>query len=422
MTKAVIEKELAYSKEEKCLNVAMVRHDFPILNQKINQHPLVYLDNAATTQKPNTVLEAMSHYYHWDNANIHRGVHTLSVRATESFEAAREQVKQFINAEYTHEIIFTRGATESINLIAQTFARSELKAGDEIIISAMEHHSNIVPWQLVCEQVGAKLKVIPITDLGELDITAYMELFTEKTKIVSVAHVSNAIGTINPVAKIVEIAHQHNVPVLLDGAQAAPHMQIDVQKLDCDFYVFSSHKMYGPTGIGVLYGKTKWLDRLPPYEGGGDMIAEVSFEKTSYNKLPHKFEAGTPNIAGVIGLGAAIDYLNRLTMAAVSRYEDKLLQYATESLTAIEGLRIIGRAQQKAAVISFVIDDIHPHDIGTVLDHEGIAIRAGHHCAMPLMTRFNIAATARASFGIYNTLEEIDALVAALLRLKRLFN
>lgn len=403
------------------LDVAQLRQDFPILAQNIQDKPLVYLDNAATTQKPESVLSAMQHYYHHNNANIHRGVHTLSVRATQDYENAREVVKEFINAKDAREIIFVRGATEGINLVASCFSRLNLNAGDEILVSGMEHHSNIVPWQMVCEQFGANLRVIPVTDNGELDLSSLNTLLTDKTKFLAVTHISNAIGTINPIEKIIAIARQHKIPVLIDGAQAAPHLKIDVQKLQCDFYVFSSHKMYGPTGMGVLYGKSEWLEQMPPYQGGGDMITEVSFEKTTYNKLPFKFEAGTPNIAGAIGLASAIRYLNHVGFEAISKHETELLNYATNVLSDIKGLRIIGNAPKKASVISFVLEDIHPHDIGTVLDFEGIAIRAGHHCAMPLMTRFNIPATARISFGLYNQKSEIDAVVVAIKKLQRLF-
>lgn len=403
-------------------DLATVRGDFPILLQHINGKPLIYFDNAATSQKPSNVIAAMSRYYQFDNANIHRGVHTLSVRATDEYEHVRHVIAKWINAQHDHEIIFTKGTTDAINLIAQSFGRSELKAGDEIVLSEMEHHSNIVPWQLISDQMGAVIKVIPVTDVGELDIDAYRNLLSDKTKIVAITHVSNAIGTINPIETLIQLAHDKNIPVLIDGAQAIPHMGVDVQQLNCDFYVFSGHKMYGPTGTGVLYGKSSWLEKLPPYQGGGDMISEVSFQKTNYNKLPFKFEAGTPNIAGVIGLGAAIDYLRSIGFSAISSHENALLDYATSQLKNIEGIKIIGESAHKAAVISFLIDTIHPHDIGTVLDHEGIAIRAGHHCAMPLMTRFNIPATARISFGIYNSEQEIDAFVSAILKVKGLFS
>jgi cysteine desulfurase / selenocysteine lyase len=395
--------------------------DFQILQQKIHQKPLVYLDNAATTQKPTAVIDAISQFYRQNNANIHRGVHELSVRATEIYENTRKLIQNYINAPELHEIIFTSGTTESINLVAQSFVRSQLEAGDEILLSEMEHHSNIVPWQLVAEQVSAVIKVIPVTDSGELSLEAFEQLLSPSTKIVAVTHISNVIGTVNPVEIIVKMAHEHNIPVLIDGAQAAAHQVVDVAKLDCDFYAFSSHKMYGPTGVGVLYGKAKWLESMPPYQGGGDMITEVSFEKTRYNTLPHKFEAGTPNIAGVVGLGAAIAYLSAIGMANVASYEQDLLEFAKQRLQEIAGLNVIGNAKHKAAVISFTIDGIHPHDIGTVLDHEGIAIRAGHHCAMPLMKRFNLPATARASFGIYNTRHDVDKLITAILKLKVFF-
>jgi cysteine desulfurase/selenocysteine lyase len=397
------------------------RENFPLLKQLVHQQPLIYLDNAATTQKPISVLQAVNYYYHHANANIHRGLYSLSVRATELYEQARIKIQKFINAEHKHEIIFTKGTTEGINLIAHCFSRSLLKKGDEIILSGMEHHSNIVPWQFACEQVGAKINIIPVTDEGELDLDVYSSLLTEKTKMVAIAHVSNAIGTINPIKAMIELAHEKNIPVLIDGAQAVSHLPIDVQDLKCDFYIFSGHKMYSTTGTGILYGKTKWLERLPPYQGGGDMIAEVSFEKTTYAKLPYKFEAGTPDMAGVVGLGAAVDYLNTIGMLPISQYEHYLLSYATERLKNIEGLKIIGHAKNKASIISFVMEDIHPHDIGTVLDQYGIAIRAGHHCAMPLMARYNVPATARISFALYNTREEIDKLIESLIKLKGLF-
>lgn len=407
--------------EENRDSILEIKHLFPILQQEVNKKPLIYLDNAATTQKPQEVLDALLRYYQQDNANIHRGVHTLSVRATIEYERARETVRSFINAKQLHEIIFTRGTTDGINLIAGCMARGYLKAGDEIILSELEHHSNIVPWQLIRDQIGIVIKVISVNDKGELDLNHFQQLLTSRTKLVAVTHVSNAIGTINPVAEIVQIAHSHQIPVLLDGAQATPHLEIDVQKLGCDFYVFSGHKMYGPTGIGVLYGKTEWLERLPPYQGGGDMITEVRFDKTTFNKLPHKFEAGTPHIAGVIGLASAINFLSRVGLKKIHAHETNLLQIATEQLIQIPGLKIIGTSAEKAAVISFVVDDIHPHDIGTFLDHEGIAIRAGHHCAMPLMERMNVPATARASFGIYNSSAEVEALAEGLRNLKRFF-
>ena len=393
------------------LYVERVRKDFPILHQRIHDKPLVYLDNAATTQKPQSVIDALTRYYTAENANVHRGIHTLSEQATQAYEGVREKVQHFLNAAQTREIVFVRGATEAINLVAQSYGRTFLSAGDEIVISAMEHHSNIVPWQIMCEQVGAQLRVIPFTHTGELVLNEYERLLNERTKVVAVTHVSNALGTINPVKELIERAHARHIPVLVDGAQAAPHLPVDVQDLDCDFYTFSGHKLYGPTGIGVLYGKAALLERMPPYQGGGDMISVVTFEKTHYNTLPYKFEAGTPNIAGVIGLGAALDYIQELGLNRIAAYEAALLAYATNALEAIPGLQIIGTAQEKAGVISFVLDCAHPHDIGTILDREGVAIRAGHHCAMPVMQRFGVPATARASFACYNTYQEVDALV-----------
>jgi len=388
-----------------------IRADFPILAEQIRNKPLVYLDNAASCQKPNAVIDRISHLYRHDYANIHRGVHTLSVRSTDQYEGAREAIKNFINAASSKEIIFVRGATEAINLVAQTYGKANLTAGDEILITAMEHHSNIVPWQMLCEQTGAQVKVAPINHAGELIYAEFEALLTAKTKLVSVAHMSNALGTINPVEKIIAAAHAKNIPVLLDGAQATPHMPVDVTALDCDFYVFSGHKLYGPSGIGVLYGKQALLEAMPPYQGGGDMIRTVSFEGSTYAGLPHKFEAGTPSIADVIGLGAAIDYLNTIGMQAIAEYEAELLAYATEQASKIKGLNIIGTAADKGAILSFVLDKIHPHDIGTMLDSLGIAIRAGHHCAMPVMDFYQVPATARASFAMYNTREEIDILM-----------
>jgi len=392
-------------------DVLKVRKDFPILHQMVHGKPLVYLDNAATTQKPLAVIEAIENYYRRDNSNIHRGVHTLSERATEAYESVRVAAQRFLNAADQREIIFVRGTTEAINLVAQTYGRKNVGSGDEVLITAMEHHSNIVPWQLLCEEKGAKLRVAPINDRGELLLDEFEKLLGPNTKIVAVGHLSNALGTINPVREIVRMAHARNVPVLVDGAQAAPRMQVDVQDLDCDFYALSSHKIYGPTGIGILYGKTKLLEVMPPYQGGGDMIASVTFEKTVYNRLPYKFEAGTPNIADTIGLGAAFEYLNGLGMEQIERHEAEVLEYATKSVEAIPGVRVVGTAREKAGVLSFVMEDIHPHDIGTILDSEGIAVRTGHHCAQPVMQRFGIPATARASFGLYNTREEVDALV-----------
>ncbi len=401
--------------------IARIRADFPLLQQREHGYPLAYLDNSNTTQKPNTVLQAMEHYYRYDNANVHRSVYALSERATEDYEAARDKIQQLIHAEHRHEIIFVKGATEGINLIASSFARAHIKAGDEIIISVMEHHANIVPWQWVCEQYGATLRVIPIDDNGELDFAAYSDMLNARTRLVAITHVSNVLGTINPVQRIIARAHAEQVPVLLDGAQAVPHLPVDVQALDCDFYVFSGHKMYGPTGTGVVYGKTKWLEKMPPYQGGGSMIQQVSFAKTTYQKLPYKFEAGTPNIAGMIGLGAAVDYLQQLGLSRICAYEQQLLQEATAQLTTVPGLRIIGTATEKAAVISFVMADIHPHDIGTVLDSRGLAVRVGHHCAMPLMERYQVPATVRVSFAPYNTTEEITALIEALREAQRIF-
>lgn len=398
-----------------------VRGDFPILFQRIHGKPLVYLDNAATSQKPRAVIDAVSGYYESDNANIHRGVHQLSQRATEKYEAARELVRCFLNAASPSEIIFVRGATEGINLVAQTHGRAHLRKGDEVLITAMEHHSNIVPWQILCEEKGAKLQVAPINDCGELILEEFARLLGPRTKLVAVSHVSNALGTINPLRGIIELAHNQKAVVLVDGAQAAPHLVVDLQALDCDFYVFSGHKVYAPTGIGVLYGKATLLEAMPPYQGGGDMISSVSFEKTTYNKIPHKFEAGTPNISGVIGLGAAIDYIIRLGLERVALFEQDLLTYATELLSALPRIHLIGTAKEKASILSFVLEGIHPHDIGTILDEEGIAIRTGHHCAQPVMERFGVPATARASFGLYNTREEVDALVQGIRKVQEVF-
>lgn len=391
--------------------VEKIRADFPILAEKIRNKPLVYLDNAATCQKPHAVIDSIVHLYSHDYANVHRGVHTLSVRSTDLFEGARTKVKDFINAASEKEIIFVKGATEAINLVAQTYGKANIQPGDEIIITAMEHHSNIVPWQMLCEQTGAVLKVAPMNLQGELLYDEFEKLLNDKTKLVSVVHMSNALGTINPVKKMITAAHAKNIPVLLDGAQAIPHITVDVQALDCDFYVFSGHKLYGPTGIGVLYGKQALLEAMPPYQGGGDMIRKVTFAETEYNTLPYKFEAGTPDIAGVVGLGAAIDYLNAVGMDNIAVYEAELLAYATEKAKKINGLRIIGVAEHKGAILSFVLDKIHPHDIGTMLDSLGIAIRAGHHCAMPVMDFYQVPATARASFAMYNTKAEIDVLM-----------
>jgi cysteine desulfurase / selenocysteine lyase len=395
-------------------DVAAIRRDFPILHQNVNGKPLVYLDNAASSQRPKAVIDAISRYYEHDHANVHRGVHTLSQRATDAYEGARETVRRFINAHSSKEIIFSRGTTESVNLVAQSFLRPRLTPGDEILISGLEHHANIVPWQLLREQTGAVLKVIPITTSGEVDFIEFEKLISPRTKLLALAHVSNALGTIVPVEKFIAVAKQHGVPVLLDGAQAVPHSVVDVQALGADFYCFSSHKMLGPTGMGILYGKQALLEKMPPWQGGGDMILSVTFEKTTYNQLPWKFEAGTPHISGAIGLAAAIDYLENIGMARIAAYEHELLTYATERLSALPGLRVIGTAANKAAVVSFTLDGIHPHDIGTILDTEGVAIRTGHHCAMPVMDFYKIPATARASMSFYNTFEEIDRLVAAL--------
>ena len=402
------------------LDIDAIRRDFPILHQRVNGKALVYLDNAASSQRPRAVIDAISSYYENDHANVHRGVHTLSQRATDAYEGSREVVRNFINAADTKEIIFVRGTTEAINLVAQSFARPNLRPGDEILISALEHHANIVPWQLVCEQTGASLKVIPIDTTGQVDFAAFERLIGPRTKLLALAHVSNALGTINPVDKFIAHAKQLGVPVLLDGAQGVPHSVVDVRALDCDFYCFSSHKMCGPTGMGVLYGKKRLLEAMPPWQGGGDMILTVSFEKTTYNQLPWKFEAGTPNISGAIGLAAAIRYLQQIGMTRIEQYEHSLLDYAQARLVEIPGLHLVGTAPRKAAVVSFTLDGVHPHDIGTILDTEGVAIRTGHHCAMPVMDFFKIPATARASMSFYNTREEIDALVTALHRARTL--
>jgi cysteine desulfurase/selenocysteine lyase len=402
-------------------DVERIRKDFPILHQEVHGKPLVYLDNAATAQKPQAVIDALAGYYATDNANVHRGVHRLSERATEAYEGARGRIRRFLNAAHTREIIFVRGATEGINLVAQTYGRRAVGSGDEIVITALEHHSNIVPWQMLCEEKGATLRVVPIDDAGEIDVAAYERLLGERTRLVAIAHVSNALGTIVPVKPMIDGAHRRGIPVLVDGAQAAPHLRVDVRALDCDFYTFSGHKTYGPTGIGVLYGKTALLEQMPPFQGGGDMIKSVSFEKTVYNDLPYKFEAGTPHIAGAIGLGAALEYLEGLGLDHVAAYEHELLAHGTERLARIPGLTLIGTAREKAGVLSFVVDGIHPHDVGTILDREGIAVRTGHHCAMPVMTRFGIAATTRASLAFYNTHEEIDALADALGRVVEIF-
>jgi cysteine desulfurase/selenocysteine lyase len=403
-------------------DVQRIRRDFPILNQRIHGKPLVYLDNAATTQKPQAVIDAMVRSYAEDNANIHRGVHLLSERATQAYELAREKVQHFMNAAQSREIIFVRGTTEGINLVAATYGRAHVGKDDEVLITEMEHHSNIVPWQLLCEEKGAHLKVLPITDEGELRMDLLDSMLTDRTKIVAVNHVSNSLGTINPIKTIVEKAHKRGIPVLVDGAQAVAHIPVDVQALDVDFYAMSGHKLFGPTGIGVLYGKAALLAAMPPYQSGGDMISAVTFKKTTFNVLPNKFEAGTPNIAGAVGLGAAIDYLKTLDFGAMSAYEDELLAYGTKALTSLPGIRLVGTARQKTSVLSFVMENVHPHDIGTILDQEGVAIRTGHHCTQPLMERMCVPATARASLALYNTKEEIDALVRALDKVREIFD
>jgi cysteine desulfurase/selenocysteine lyase len=404
--------------DSKIMDIEKIRADFPILHQEVNGKPLVYLDNGATTQKPQVVIDAIANYYRTTNSNVHRGAHTLSDQATQMFEDARTTMQKFLNAAKSEEIIWTRGTTESINLVAQTWVRSNVKAGDEIIISGMEHHSNIVPWQMVCEQTGAILKVIPVLDDGSLDYDAYLKLLSDKTKFVAVVHVSNALGTLNPVEDIIREAHKVGAKTLIDGAQAVAHWDIDVQALDCDFYAFSGHKLFGPTGLGVLYGKEELLNAMPPYQGGGEMILHVSFEKTTYNVLPYKFEAGTPNIAGAIAMAAAIDYLNSLDRVALAKHEDALLARANELAAQTDGIRLIGTSKNKASVFSFLIEGTHPHDVGTLLDQQGIAVRTGHHCAMPVMEQFKIPGTIRASFTFYNTLDEVDALFKAIEKVK----
>jgi len=402
-------------------DVARWRDDFPILRERVHGKALVYFDNAATTHKPQAVLDAEARYYAHDNANVHRGVHTLSQRATDAFESARAKVQHFVNAEAAEEIIFVRGTTDAINLVAQSFARPMLARGDEILISAMEHHSNIVPWQIVCQQAGAVLRVVPISDAGEFELDAYEKLLGPHTRLVAVTHLSNALGSIVPVKRVIDLARAKNVPTLIDGAQAVSHLAVDVRALDCDFYAFSSHKIFGPTGIGALYGKAARLKAMPPYQGGGDMIRAVTFEKTEYNEIPYKFEAGTPNIAGAIGFRVALDCVSAIGLDAIGNHERDLLAYATREVSCIPGLRIIGTAQEKASILSFTLDGVHPHDIGTILDREGIAIRAGHHCAMPVMQKFGITGTARASFAFYNTRQEVDALVAGIHQVRRMF-
>jgi cysteine desulfurase/selenocysteine lyase len=409
------------SASNRAFDVDRVRSEFPGLHQTIKGNPLVYLDNAASAQKPQRVIDAISEFYAHDYANIHRGVHELSERATKAYENARLKVQAFLGAATEREIVFVRGTTEGINLVAESYGRANVGEGDEVLITTMEHHSNIVPWQMLCERTGARLKVVPISDRGELEMDELEKLLGAKTKIVAVGHVSNALGTINPIRTIIELAHERGVPVLVDGAQAAPHMAIDVVKLDCDFYTISGHKMFGPSGIGALYAKESLLEKMPPYQGGGDMISSVSFEKTTYNRLPFRFEAGTPNIAGAVGLGATIDYLNDVGMDGIAAYEEELLDYATNALREIPGLRMVGEASHKASVLSFVLDGVHPHDIGTILDQEGIAVRTGHHCAQPVMDRFGIPATARASLALYNTREDIDRLVRGLETVREVF-
>jgi cysteine desulfurase/selenocysteine lyase len=413
---------VAATKVSNSWNVERIRADFPVLHQTVNGKPLVYLDNAASSQVPQVVIDRGSIYLEQEHSNIHRGVHYLSQRATTAYEGAREKVKRFINARESRECIFVRGATEGINLVMYGYGRKFIGEGDEIIISAMEHHANIVPWQMLCEEKGARLRVIPMNDAGELLLDEYEGLLNERTKLVGVVHVSNALGTINPVKQMIAQAHKYGVPVLVDGAQAAPHMPIDMQDLDCDFYVFSGHKMYAPTGSGIIYGKAELLEKMNPFQGGGDMITTVTFEKTTYADLPNRLEAGTPAIASQIGLGAAIDYLNTIGREQAAAHEAELLRYATKRVSAIEGVRIIGTAKEKASVLSFVIEDIHPHDIGTILDQEGIAVRAGHHCAQPVMQRLKVPATARASFAFYNTKEEIDVLARTIERVIEIFS
>ncbi len=403
-------------------DAAKIREDFPILRQKVHGKPLVYLDNASTSQKPQVVIDTLNRYYTAENSNIHRGVHYLSQQATQEYEGARSKVRKFLNASDDREIIFVRGTTEAINLVAQSYSRKYIGEGDEIIISAMEHHSNIVPWQIICQERGAYLRVIPMNDDGELLMDEYEKLLSPRTRLVSIVHVSNSLGTINPIKQVVKMAHSHGAPVLVDGAQSIPHMPIDVREIGCDFFAFSGHKLYGPTGIGVLYGKAELLESMPPYQGGGDMIRSVTFEKTTYNVLPYKFEAGTPNIAGGIGLGAAIDYIMNVGLDRISAYERELLEYGTERLSSVSGLRLIGTAREKGGILSFVLEGVHPHDIGTILDSEGIAVRTGHHCTQPVMDRFGIPATARASLAFYNTKEEIDALVRGIDKVIEVFS
>jgi len=408
-------------KTQTTFDVEKIREDFPILKSSVRGKPLVYFDNAATTQKPSVVIERIKKYYEQENSNVHRGVHYLSELATREYEEARETVRNFINAESTEEIIFTRGTTEAINLVANSFGKTFINEGDEIVVSEMEHHSNIVPWQILCEERGAKLRVIPFDDNGELILGEFEKVLNEKTKLISIVHISNSLGTINPIKQIIEMAHSLAIPILIDGAQSIMHSKIDVQELGCDFFVFSGHKIYGPTGIGVLYGKKDYLEQMVPYQGGGDMIKSVRFEKTIYNDLPYKFEAGTPNIAGAIGLKAAIDYLQKIGIEQIASYENELLSYATEKLSTIPQLHIVGNAKEKGPIISFVLENIHPHDIGTILDFEGIAVRTGHHCTQPVMEHFKIPATTRASFSFYNKKEEIDILFNGIQKVIKVF-
>jgi len=403
------------------ISIDKIRADFPILSQSMRDKPLAFLDNGASSQKPQVVIDAISEYYETYNTNIHRGVYQLSQQATDMYEKARIKVQQFLNAPSDKEIIFLRGTTEGINLVASSYGRKYIQKGDEIIISAMEHHSNIVPWQMLCEQTGAILKVIPITDEGEIELDTFKAMLNERTKMVGLVHVSNSLGTINPVEEVIRLAHEHDVPVILDGAQAVPHQRVDVQALDVDFYVFSGHKLFAPTGIGILYGKEKWLEEMPPYMGGGDMIRSVTFEKTTYNELPHKFEAGTPDISGPIGLAKAIDYIENIGYDWIGQYEKELLEYGTQLINDIDGVHIIGNAKKKASVISFIMDNVHPHDVGQFLDYEGIAVRTGHHCTQPIMDRYKIPATTRASMAFYNTKEELDRLAAGIIKIKNMF-
>jgi cysteine desulfurase/selenocysteine lyase len=403
------------------IDVERIRQDFPLLQQRVRGKPLVYLDNAATSQKPQSVIDAVTRFYTSENANIHRGVHYLSERATDAYDQVREKVARFLNARSSREIIFTRGTTEGINLVAQSYGRLALKPGDDIVITAMEHHSNIVPWQLVCEQTGARLRAAPFNDAGELDVDAFERLLTDRTRLVSVVHVSNALGTVNPVKRLIALAHDRGIPVLLDGAQSAPHLGVDVQELDCDFFAFSGHKLFGPTGVGVLFGRESLLEQMPPYQGGGDMIATVTLERSTWAPLPAKFEAGTPMIAQVMGLGAALDYVMDLGLERISTWEQQLLSYATERIIGIEGLTLIGTAEHKASILGFTLKGVHPHDIGAILDDSGVAIRAGHHCAQPVMRHYGIPATARASFAFYNTRDEADILADALMQVRRMF-